>query len=291
MIHSTSMSAAGFQARSGTPQRRVGAALVFTSLALHAATATAQAARTAECLIEPQQRLEIRSTVAGLIRNIGVDRGSMVQKGQVLVELDSGVEAAGLASARFRARMDGEVLAAEARSRFAKAKLGRFDELAKEEVISANDLDEAEASARVAAADLVNARENRELAQLEAQRLSELLEQRRVRSPVSGIVTDRLQQPGEVALTGDAAKPILRLAVIHPLRVEVVLPVARLGSVRMGEIANVEPEPPLKGRWKATVRQIDRVVDAASGTFRVQLDLPNPDGAITSGVKCTVSFK
>jgi multidrug efflux pump subunit AcrA (membrane-fusion protein) len=39
------------------------------------------------------------------------------------------------------------------------------------------------------------------------------------------------------------------------------------------------------------VRQIDRVVDAASGTFRVQLDLPNPDGAITSGVKCTVAFK
>jgi RND family efflux transporter MFP subunit len=273
-----------------TPHRSL-RALLATAVLLQGGAALAQAARTADCLIEPQQRLEIRSTVAGLIRSIGVDRGSMVQKGQVLVELDAGVEAAALAGARYRARMAGEVQAAEARSRFAQAKLGRLDEMAKEELVSRNERDEAEASARVAESDLVVARENRELAQLEAQRLAELLEQRRVRSPVAGIVTDRLQQPGELALAGEGARPILRLAVTHPLRVEVVLPVARLGSVRVGEAASIEPEPPLKGRWTATVRQIDRVVDAASGTFRVQLDLPNADGAITSGVKCTVSFK
>lgn len=264
----------------------IAAALVATT-----AGAQAQAVRTAECLIEPQQRLEIRSAVAGLIRSMGVDRGSVVQKGQVLVELDAGVEAAALAGARYRARMAGEVQAAEARTRFAQVKLGRLDQMVKEDLVSRNERDEAEASARVAESDLVVARENRELAQLEAQRLAELLEQRRVRSPVSGIVTDRLQQPGELAQAGDSAKPILRLAVTHPLRVEVVLPVARLGSVRVGEVATIEPEPPLKGRWTATVRQIDRVVDAASGTFRVLLDLPNADGAITSGVKCTVAFR
>ncbi len=253
--------------------------------------AAARGAQSAECLIEPQQRLEIRSPVSGLIRVIGADRGASVQKGQVLVELDSGVEAAALASARYRAKMDGEVQAAAARTRYAKVKLDRLDQLAKEELISRNDLDEAEASARVAESDLVAARDNRELAALEQRRLTELLEQRRIRSPVSGIVTDRLQQPGELAQSGDTAKPILKIAVTHPLRVEVVLPVARLGSVRVGEAAAIEPEPPLKGRWTATVRQIDRVVDAASGTFRVQLDLPNPDGAIVGGIKCTVAFR
>jgi RND family efflux transporter MFP subunit len=253
--------------------------------------AAGRAAQTAECLIEPQQRVEIRSPVPGLIRMIGAERGSRVQKGQVLVELDSNVEAAALASASYRSKMAGEVQAAEARSRYAEVKLGRLDQLLKEQMVSRNDHDEAAASARVAESDLVVARDNRELAALEQQRLAELLEQRRIRSPVSGVVTDRLQQPGELAQSGDTARPILKLAVTHPLRVEVVLPVARLGSVRIGEVASVEPEVPLKGRWNATVRQIDRVVDAASGTFRVQLELPNPDGAIFGGIKCTVAFR
>lgn len=251
----------------------------------------ARAAQTAECLIEPLQRLEIRSPVAGLIRAISAERGATVHKGQVLVELDASVEAAALASARYRAKMVGELQSAEARSRYAQLKLSRLDQLVKEELVSRNDRDEAEASARVAESDAVVARDNRELAALEQQRLAELLEQRRIRSPVTGIVTDRLQQPGELAQSGDTGKPILKLAVTHPLRVEVVLPLARLGSLRVGEVAAIEPEPPLKGRWNATVRQIDRVVDAASGTFRVQLDLPNPDGAIVGGIKCTAAFR
>ena len=267
-------------------------AALLTTLALATLLpAGLRAAQTAECLIEPYQRLEIRSPVAGLIRAVNADRGSVVQKGQVLIELDAGVEAAALASARHRARMQGEVKAAEARTRYAQVKLGRLDQLIKEDLVSRNDRDEAEASAQVAESDLLVARDNRELAALEQQRLAELLEQRRIRSPVSGTVTDRLQQPGELAQSGDSAKPILKLAVTHPLRVEVVLPVARLGSVRVGEIAQIEPEAPLKGRWTAAVRQIDRVVDAASGTFRVQLDLPNPDGSIVGGVKCTVTFR
>ena len=251
-------------------------------LVIAASPAAVRASQTAECLIEPYQRLEIRSPVSGLIRAVHADRGSVVHKGQVLIELDAGVEAAALASARYRARMQGEVAAAEARTRYAQTKLGRLDQLIKEDMVSRNDRDEAEASARVAESDLLVARDNRELA---------ALEQRRIRSPVAGIVTDRLQQPGELAQSGDSAKSILKLAVTHPLRVEVVLPVSRLGSVRIGEIAQIEPEAPLKGRWQAAVRQIDRVVDAASGTFRVQLDLPNPDGAIVGGVKCTVAFR
>ena len=136
----------------------------------------------------------------------------------------------------------------------------------------------------------MGARDNRARAHLEARRLAELLEQRRVRSPVDGIVTDRLQHPGELAISGETGKGMLRLAVTNPLRVELVLPVTLLGSVKPGEVAQVEPEPPLKGRWRAVVKQIDRVVDAASGTFRVTLDLPNPDGAIPGGVKCRATF-
>jgi hypothetical protein len=39
-------------------------------------------------------------------------------------------------------------------------------------------------------------------------------------------------------------------------------------------------------RHDAVVRIVDRVVDAASATFVVRLDLPNPVGAIARGVRC-----
>ena len=244
-----------------------------------------------ECLIEPYQRLEIRSPVTGLIKSVTVERGSLVQKGQVLLELDYGIEAALLAAARYRSQMQGEVRAAEARSRYADLKQERLKVLNKDNLVSAQDRDEAIASAQVAESDLLAARDNRELAVLEVKRLTETLEQRKLRSPINGIVTDRLQHNGELAQSGETGKPILRLAQTHPLRVELVLPVARLGSIKLGEVATIVPEPPLAGRWSAAVKQIDRVVDAASGTFRVLLELPNPDGAIAAGVRCSAAFR
>jgi multidrug efflux pump subunit AcrA (membrane-fusion protein) len=42
--------------------------------------------------------------------------------------------------------------------------------------------------------------------------------------------------------------------------------------------------------YVASVSIVDRVIDAASGTFGVRFDLPNPDLAIPSGLHCQVRF-
>jgi multidrug efflux pump subunit AcrA (membrane-fusion protein) len=144
---------------------------------------------------------------------------------------------------------------------------------------------------QLAEASLVEALDNRRLAELEYRRLQELIEQRRIRSPVNGVVTDRLQQVGEIAQAGENAKAVLRLAQINPLRVEAVLPVGMLGKVRNAEHARVAVEPPLTGTYTALITVVDRVVDSASGTFRVRMELANPTGSIPAGVKCSVEFR
>lgn len=63
------------------------------------------------------------------------------------------------------------------------------------------------------------------------------------------------------------------------------------GKLKPGMSAEVAAEPPLSGRYQATVTIVDRVVDSASGTFGVRLDLPNPKGEIPAGVKCRVNFR
>ncbi|MBW1999104.1 MAG: HlyD family efflux transporter periplasmic adaptor subunit, partial [Deltaproteobacteria bacterium] len=74
------------------------------------------------------------------------------------------------------------------------------------------------------------------------------------------------------------------------LHVEVILPVEMLGSIKKGMIATVRPESPVSGAYKAKVLVVDKVVDAASGTFRVRLELPNPKFQIPPGLKCKVIF-
>lgn len=242
------------------------------------------------CLIEPFQRIELRSPVEARIDVIHVDRGSEVRKGQVLVELDTAAERAALEGARYRAVMEGQVRSADSRLAAAKEKLRRRDELVLEKFIAAQDRDDSLAEMQVAEANLVEAQDNRRLAAIEQRRLNEMLEQRRLRSPFNGVVTERLQHVGEIAQIGETARAILRLAQTHPLRVEVILPVAMYGKVRAGARATVEAEAPLSGRYQATVAIVDRVVDSASGTFGVRLELPNPKGEIPAGVKCRVAF-
>ena len=144
------------------------------------------------CLIEPTQRLELRSPVEARIDSILVERGDEVKKGQLLVQLDSGAERAALDAARYRAVMEGQLKSAESRLVAARDKYQRREQLVKEKFIAAQDRDDSLAEMQVAEANLLEAKDNRRLASIEQQRISELLEQRRIRSPINGVVTERL---------------------------------------------------------------------------------------------------
>ena len=242
------------------------------------------------CLIEPHARLSIRSPVAGVIALVAVDRGASVKKGQTLVTLEATEEQAALASARYRAVMQGQLQAAESRLAYLKEKLERRQSLLHQNFVSAQDRDDVASEARTAAAELVEAKDTRELARLEIQRLSAVVNKHTIVSPVNGVVTERLQHPGEMAQAGDAAQAILKLAQIDPLRVEIVLPVAKHGRLKAGDVINIRPEAPFKGAYRATVRVVDRVIDPASGTFGVRLELPNPTGSIPAGVRCSAEL-
>ena len=109
----------------------------------------------------------------------------------------------------------------------------------------------------------------------------------RVRSPVDGVVVERLLMPGEYR---NEQSPIITLAQVNPLRVEVFIPTALYGQVYVGQAAEVSPEAPVGGMHPATVAVVDRVLDAASGTFGVRLELPNPELRLPAGIRCKVAF-
>ena len=76
-----------------------------------------------ECLIEPSQVVELRASVDGVIASVHAQRGDVLRKGQVLVELQSASERVAVESARFRAQMDGQVAAGRNRVDYATKKV------------------------------------------------------------------------------------------------------------------------------------------------------------------------
>jgi RND family efflux transporter MFP subunit len=273
----------------GVPERpalRAGGAALLLALG----AAGAQAAEPVQCLIEPAQRVTMRSSVPAQIVAMHVDRGTLVKKGQLLVTLDTSVEKAALAQARFRSVMQGQLRAAESKLLNAQHKFRRRDELQQQKFVSLQDRDDAEADMRIAEADVLEAKDNRELSRLDAMRLEAEIGRRQLNSPFNGVVIERLQHPGELAQVGEGSGPILKLAQTDPARVELVLPAARFGKLRAGQAVQIRTEPPFNKTFEAVVRVVDSMIDAPSGTFGVRLEAANPRHEIPLGVKCSAEL-
>jgi RND family efflux transporter MFP subunit len=247
----------------------------------------AEPEREFECLIEPNMMIEVSSPVDGVIDSIEVDKADVVQAGQVLAQLEASVQRAQVEQARARAAMDGEIRAAEENVKFTRRKLKRIKDLYSSQAVAPQQKDEAETEARLASMELRKAKEDNRLAELELQKAIEALNQRTVRSPIEGVVVQRFLSPGESVKD----KPILSIAQIDPLRVEVILPAKEFGTIDLGMQAEVRPETSGGKAYPATVTIVDKVIDAASGTFGIRLELPNPEYALPGGLNCRVTFR
>ena len=244
-------------------------------------------AETLDCLIQPYVLAAVSSPVEGVLEKIHVDRGDLVKEGQVLATLEASVEKATEAMAAARATVESPYKSAEVRMDFGTRRFVRTEEMFKKEIIPLKDLDEAETAKILAEIGVQEAKENQKIAELELARARAVLGQRTIRSPVTGVVTERLLEAGEFV----KGTPIVKVAQIHPLRVEVIAPVTLFGKIGLDTRAEILPEAPLNGTYSAKVTVVDRVVDAASGTFGVRLDLPNPNYRLPAGLKCKIRFR
>jgi RND family efflux transporter MFP subunit len=239
-----------------------------------------------DCMIQPHQVVQVGSPLPGVIDSVLVERGDIVTRGQPLVQLNAKVERAALAVARERAGQTGDATVATSSRVLAQRELQRAEELHERDYVSKTYLDKLRAEAGVADGRSDQATERRSLATREADLAAAQLDQRTVRSPISGVVVERLMAPGELV----DQKPMLRLAAIDPLRVDVLVPAAAFGQVSVGMLGRVVPELLQRSAHTATVKTVDRVIDAASNTFRVRLELPNPGHTLPAGLRCKVNL-
>lgn len=246
----------------------------------------AQAAQPLGCLIEPQQVAEVGSPVIGIVQELHVERGDRVVKGQLMALLRGEVERASVGVASSRAQAAADEQGARANLAFARQKLDRARDLLDRKFISAQGLDQVRTEFEIAEQKLAQAQEQKRIAHRELGLAAAQLAQRSIRSPFDGVVAERYLSVGERV----EEKPLFRVAKVDPLKVQVVVPAALYGQIQPGAVASVQPQLPQAHALNAKVTLVDRLIDAPSNTFRVQLELPNPDLALPAGLRCQADF-
>lgn len=246
----------------------------------------ALAAQTFGCLIEPYQVAEVGAQVVGVIETIKVERGDAVKKGQIIATLRSDVERASVGAADTRAKADANVNASKANYEFDQSRLARSEYLLGKKFISQQAVDQIKTETEISHQKYMQSIEQQKIAKNELNIATAQLSQRYIRSPFNAIITDRYISAGERV----EEKPIVRIAQIDRLRVQVVMPVAYFGKVKLDDMATITPEYPDAPTVSGKVSLIDKMIDAASNTFRVQLEFDNSDLALPAGSRCKADF-
>lgn len=239
------------------------------------------------CLIEPDAVVQLSTAVAGIVSEVMADRGDRVKEGQIIARLDSRIEEIALALATARASNDTKVRGLEAQVAFLAAQAERASQLAARSAGSTSAAEEAGMKAEMARQDLDEARLAVSLSALERDQAAAALEQKTLRAPFDGVITERLLAPGEYR---EGAAHIATIARLDPLRVEAFAPLDYFNRISVGQTVTIRPEDPVGGLYPATVTIVDRVFDAATATFGIRMALANPDLALPAGLRCEVIF-
>ena len=208
------------------------------------------------CMLSPSEKVEVSSPVPGVLDTVNVRRGARVAYGDVLFQLKAGVEQAGVELARVK-------------TDFSERKAERNKALYVDDILTVHERDEIETELLLARSEL-NLREQE-------------LALRTVFSPIDGVVVNRMNNEGEYV----DVDPVLQLATLNPLHVDLLLPSSYFGKIAVGQKLKIKPELIKKSTRVARVRIVDPLIDPASGTFRVQLEMDNPNNKLPAGLRCS----
>ncbi|HYR00630.1 MAG TPA: efflux RND transporter periplasmic adaptor subunit [Casimicrobiaceae bacterium] len=241
--------------------------------------------------VEARRSYALGPTVTSRVLRVLVDQGDAVKGGQLVAELDpidladrvtSAERAAERAASTIRAA---EAQLAEARSRAQLATSGarRYAELRAQGFVSqeaadakAHEANAAKAGVDAAGAQVAAARRDHERAQADVAGVGKLRTQARLASPVDGVVSARLVEPGTTVVAGQAV-----VQVIDPstLWVRARIDQAQSGGVRAGQPAEIVLRSDPKRAYRGRVQRVDWVSDAITEERIVNVDFEaRPEG-------------
>jgi RND family efflux transporter MFP subunit len=209
-----------------------------------AVTAHALVAADGRVVTYPGGEVVVGAERAGRVVRLLVDEGRVVRKGELLAELEADALRAALREAQ------AQVAEAEAEARLAELTLHRREDLARERIVAAHDLDQARRDLEIARARVDTARAA--VARDQAQ-----LRETRILAPIAGTVTARHVQPGEMLEIG---RKVVTLADLRRLRIEAEADEADAAALALGAPVQIRADGFPGRTWNGRVEEIPESV-------------------------------
>jgi len=218
--------------------------------------------------ITSTQVAKLSAEVSGQVKKVKVEVGDRVRAGDVLLQLDSEIEALTLQSSQAETeRVRAEL--ADSRRRYADA-----ERLLKQNNISANEFRLLQAEVEINAAAL-----QRQLA--EERRYKARLERHTLKAPFDGVISERLTEVGEWITPG---KPILTLIAIDDLRVEFRVPQDFYMRINEQSAITVTLDALPNKKFKGAIDAVVPVSDPSARTFLMHVLIEKGDLRMTPGM-------
>ncbi len=230
--------------------------------------------------INPQRRTVLAAEVAGAVIELTVDIGAQVRKGDVLCKLRDSMQRFDLSAAEARRDEWQAELALEQanldKARFEKERIARLAALQR----SDKEVNDSEADLRAAEQRVARAEARIAAAVAEMQRAQDQLERMQIKAPFDGVVVRRLTELGQWVETGGQVFEVIDLETVRA-RVNVhesAISYCAVGQTIFVSVAGLDES--LNG----TLARIVPDADLRARTFPVEIDIPNPDRRLRSGM-------
>jgi multidrug efflux system membrane fusion protein len=222
--------------------------------------------------VEPIQAASVSAQVDGIIERVTFREGDEVSRGQVLFQIDprpytSAVTQAEAALARDLAQLEN-----------AERDRARFEELAKREFVTAQQLDQARSVSAAQAATVRADSATVARARLDLDRAS-------VRAPISGRAGGLLLREGNL-VRASGGEPLVVINQISPILVRFAVPATDLGAVRGGGAGLPVVATPVGDTSRPVAGRLtflDNAVDSLTGTIMLKASFPNRDRNLWPG--------
>lgn len=204
--------------------------------------------------ITTDRGVAVSNDAAGIVKRIAFESGEMAKQGQVLIELDTGVERAQLRTA-------------QARKELAEQNMERTKSLFGSGGVSRSQLDADESQLKSAAADV---------AALEAQ-----IDRKVVRAPFAGRLGIRAVNLGQYLSPGTM---ITTLEALESVYVDFTLPQQASGDVAVGTPVRVHVTGVEAVAADGAIAAVDPSLDRATRSLRIRATVPNPEQKLRPGM-------
>jgi RND family efflux transporter MFP subunit len=241
----------------------------------------------------PLLETAVYARTSGYLRRWLVDIGDSVTEGQLLAEIETPEVDGQLLQARAAlVEAKATVVRNRASENLARVSLDRNAQLVRTSAISRQEYDEAEAALKVATATVHVSEAAVEAGAANVRRLEDLQRFQKVTAPFAGIVTARNFDPGALVVADNAAgREMFHLARIDTLRVFADVPQTFATAVRAGQEAPVSRREVPGREFAGKVARTTGSVDPRTRTLRVEVEVPNKDGALMPGMYLQVRFR